>query len=225
MVTASKTPVVLCWSGGKDSAMALFELRNSAEYEVVALLTTVTRDFDRISMHGVSRTLLHRQAELVGVPLDEVWISLGAGNAEYEASMEQMLTGYRTRGITTVAFGDIFLEDLRAYREENLKRVEMDAIFPIWKRETRELAREFIAAGFRSITCCVDSRHLDESFLGRVIDDNFLMALPEGVDPCGENGEYHSFAFAGPIFRQSLPVRTGEMVRRDSFMFCDLLPI
>jgi uncharacterized protein (TIGR00290 family) len=218
-------PVVLCWSGGKDSAMALHVLRNAPEYDVVALLTTVTRDFDRISMHGVRRALLHRQAAALGLPVDEVWISAGAANSEYEAQMGAVLARYRERGIATVAFGDIFLEDLRTYREENLRRVGMQAIFPIWKRETRALADEFISLGFRSCTCCVDSRKLDESFLGRVIDESFLAALPPDVDPCGENGEFHSFTFAGPIFEQPIPVQSGETVCRDSFLFRDLLPI
>jgi len=218
-------PIVLCWSGGKDSAMALHVLRKSSEYQVVGLLTTLTRDFERISMHGVRRDLLHRQAAALGLPVDEVWITAGAGNAEYEKQMGEMLRRYRERGIEAIAFGDIFLEDLRVYREENLRRVGMRAVFPIWKRETRGLADEFISLGFRSRTCCIDSRRLDEAFLGRVIDDEFVAALPDDVDPCGENGEFHSFTFAGPIFENEIRVETGETVRRDSFLYCDLLPI
>jgi uncharacterized protein (TIGR00290 family) len=219
-----KQPVAFCWSGGKDSALALFELRQSAEYEVVALLTTLTRDFERISMHGVRRELLLRQATSIGLPLDEVWISPGASNAEYEARMREQLAMYRSRNITRVAYGDIFLEDLRIYREQNLARLEMQALFPIWKRDTRELIETFLTCGFRSITCCIDTKKLDDSFVGREIDRRFVSELPAGVDPCGENGEFHSYACGGPLFDQEISVRTGETVRRDSFLFCDLLP-
>ena len=223
-----KTPVVFCWSGGKDSALALFELQTCpafAKYEVVALLTTMTRDFNRVSMHGVRRELLHRQAAELGLPIDEVWISQGAGNAEYETQMAEMLAEYRQRGINAVAFGDIFLEDLRVYREQNLAKVGMQALFPIWKRDTRELLESFLAHEFRSITCCIDTRKLGDSFVGRQIDRQFLNELPPDVDPCGENGEFHSFACAGPVFAREIRIRTGETVRRDSFLFCDLLPI
>lgn len=220
-----KQPVVFCWSGGKDSALALFELRRSADYEVVALVTTLTREFDRISMHGVRRDLLHRQAAAIGLPIAEVWISQGASNAEYEAEMGRTLAGFRQRSICSVAFGDIFLEDLRAYRERQLAGLGMQALFPIWKRDTHELMDTFLAAGFRSITCCIDTRKLDDSFVGRDIDRRFLHDLPAGVDPCGENGEFHSYACAGPLFADAIPVRRGETVRRDSFLFCDLLPI
>ena len=223
-----KTPVAFCWSGGKDSALALFELRRRPEYagyEVVALLTTMTRDYNRVSMHGVRRELLHQQAVELGLPVDEVWISQGAANAEYESRMDEMLAEYRRRGIHTVAFGDIFLEDLRTYRERNLSRVGMQCLFPIWKRDTRELLESFLANEFRSVTCSIDTRKLPDSFVGRQIDRNFLDELPSGVDPCGENGEFHSFACAGPVFAREIPVCIGETVRRDSFLFCDLLPI
>ena len=219
-----KEPVAFCWSGGKDSALALFELRQSAKYEVIALLTTLTRGFERISMHGVRRELLLRQAAAIGLPLDEVWITQGASNAEYETEMGRMLESYRGRGVGTVAFGDIFLEDLRVYRERNLAKFGMRALFPIWKRDTRELVDTFLARGFRSITCCIDTRKLDESFVGREIDRRFLDDLPAGVDPCGENGEFHSYTCSGPLFDREISVRRGETVRRDSFLFCDLLP-
>ncbi|MGQ0636012.1 MAG: hypothetical protein ACT4QC_15485 [Planctomycetaceae bacterium] len=217
-------PVILCWSGGKDSALALHALRQGAQFDVVGLLTTMTRDYDRISMHGVRRDLLHRQAASVGVPLVEVWISQGAANAEYEAQMEVALLEYRGRGVRQVAFGDIFLEDLRAYRERNLAKVAMEGVFPIWRRDTRELAKSFVRLGFRATTCCIDTRRLDDHFVGRTMDDAFFRDLPADVDPCGENGEFHSFAWAGPVFTTEIPVCTGELVRRDSFLFCDLLP-
>jgi uncharacterized protein (TIGR00290 family) len=219
-----REPVAFCWSGGKDSALALFELLQSPDYEVVSLLTTLTRDFERISMHGVRRELLHRQAEAIGLPVDEVWISQGASNAEYETEMGRALEAYRQRNIDNVAFGDIFLEDLRTYREENLAKLGMRALFPIWKRDTRELIDTFLARGFRSITCCIDIRRLDDSFVGREIDRQFLSDLPAGVDPCGENGEFHSYACGGPLFAEEIRVRRGEIVRKDSFLFCDLLP-
>jgi uncharacterized protein (TIGR00290 family) len=217
-------PLVMCWSGGKDSALALYALRERAEYDVVALLTTMTRDRDRISMHGVRRELLLRQASSLGLPLEEVWISQGAGNAEYEAQMETALQRFRSRGIRHVAFGDIFLEDLRAYREQNLAKLAMEAVFPIWKRDTRELVQEFLNSEFRATTCCIDTRRLDDSFVGRVMDQQFFRDLPADVDPCGENGEFHSLAWGGPIFNGEISVRAGERVRRDSFLFCDLLP-
>jgi uncharacterized protein (TIGR00290 family) len=219
-----KEPVAFCWSGGKDSALALFELRASPQYEVVALVTTLTRDFERISMHGVRRELLLQQAAAIGLPIDEVWISQGASNAEYETEMGRMIEVYRRRKINRVAFGDIFLEDLRVYREQNLAKLGMQALFPIWKRDTRELIGTFLALGFRSITCCIDTRRLDDSFVGREIDRRFLSDLPAGIDPCGENGEFHSYTCAGPLFDREIPVRCGETVRRDSFLFCDLLP-
>ncbi|MBI3862548.1 MAG: ATP-binding protein, partial [Planctomycetia bacterium] len=159
------------------------------------------------------------------LPVDEVWISQGAANAEYESQMEMQLASYRERGIRTVAFGDIFLEDLRAYRERNLEKVGMQALFPIWKRDTRELLETFLAHEFRSITCCIDTRRLDDSFVGREIDRQFLADLPPDVDPCGENGEFHSFACGGPLFASAIDVRRGETRRRDSFLFCDLIPI
>lgn len=219
-----KEPVAFCWSGGKDSALALFELRQSADYEVVALMTTLTRDFNRISMHGVRRELLLRQAESIGLPLDEVWISQGASNAEYEAQMAKQLTKYRVAGIARMAFGDIFLEDLRLYREQNLARLGLEALFPIWKRDTEELIETFLARGFRSITCCIDTRKLSDSFVGREIDRRFVSELPAGGDPCGENGEFHSYTCGGPLFDREIAVRTGETRRQDSFLFCDLLP-
>ncbi|HTI51776.1 MAG TPA: ATP-binding protein [Planctomycetaceae bacterium] len=220
---SNRQPVVMCWSGGKDSALALHELRQSAEFEVVALLTTMTRDVDRISMHGVRRELLQRQREALGLPAEEVWITQGASNAEYEGQMDAALTRFRREGVSFVAFGDIFLEDLRIYRERNLARLGMEALFPIWKRPTDELIATFLGLGFRSTTCCIDTRKLDESFVGREIDEQFVRALPAGVDPCGENGEFHSFAWSGPIFGEDIPICCGETVRRDSFLFCDLL--
>lgn len=221
---AVKKSILMSWSGGKDSAMALHELQKSGGFQIAAVLTTITDVFDRISMHGVRRALLERQAESLGLPLHVVTISPGCVNREYESKMEQALKTHQLNGIESVAFGDIFLEDLRKYRETNLARIGMTALFPIWKRPTARLAREFLTMGFRGIVTCVDPRCLDASFAGRMIDENFLRDLPGNVDPCGENGEFHSFVFDGPIFRQSVPFTVGEVVLRDSFYFCDLLP-
>src|ERR1700729_2867119 len=178
-------PGLVCWSGGKYSCMALHQLRRDPLREVVALLTTVTEGYDRISMHGVRRILLERQAAALGLPLEIVTIPPQCVNAEYESRMEAMLLTWKNRGVTEVAFGDIFLQDLREYREKNLARVGMKTLFPLWLRPTNELAREFVAQGFRAVTVCVDPKILDESFVGREIDGDFLAALPTKADPCG----------------------------------------
>ncbi len=211
-------PILFCWSGGKDSALALHTLLQQSEVRVAALLTTVTEGYDRISMHGVRRELLRRQAESLRLPLHEVFIPPQCGNPIYEARMEEALLKYVEQGIRHVAFGDIFLEDLRLYREKNLARVAMQALFPIWKRGT-EFADEF--AG---VAVCIDSRVLNPSFAGRQLDESFFADLPPGVDPCGENGEFHTFVFDGPIFSRPIDFTLGEVVQRDSFIFRDLLP-
>lgn len=220
----TREPILFCWSGGKDSAMALRALLLREDVRVVALLTTATETYDRISMHGVRRELLERQAQSIGLPLDEVFIPPQCVNPIYEARMEEALRIYLGQGVRKVAFGDIFLEDLRAYREKNLARIGMSALFPIWKRDTRELARSFLADSFRAFTVCIDPRVLAASFAGRELNESFFRDLPPHADPCGENGEYHTFVFDGPIFREPIPVRTGEMLHRDGFVFCDLLP-
>jgi uncharacterized protein (TIGR00290 family) len=217
-------PILFCWSGGKDSAMALHALLQRNDVRVTALLTTVTGGYERISMHGVRRELLERQAQSIGLPLHEVRIPPQCVNPIYEARMEEALGVHYQTGVRTVAFGDIFLEDLRAYREKNLARIGMTAIFPIWKRDTRELIRNFHAARFRSIAVCVDPKVLDRSFAGRELDQQFFLDLPSAVDPCGENGEFHTFVFDGPVFHKPISVRTGEILERDSFIYCDLLP-
>ncbi|OGI31329.1 MAG: ATP-binding protein [Candidatus Melainabacteria bacterium RIFOXYA12_FULL_32_12] len=219
-----KEKIIFSWSSGKDSSLCLYEVMKSGKYEVVSLLTTISEDYDRISMHGVPRVLLERQAESIGLPLNKIFISPCPDNSEYEAKMEEFLLSYKEKGVETVAFGDIFLDSLRKYREEKLAVVDMKALFPLWKRNTVDITRKFIDLGFKTITTCVDSNLLDKSFVGRIIDDNFLGELPENVDPCGENGEYHSFAFDGPIFRESIGFKTGEIVLRDGFYYCDLIP-
>ena len=218
--------MLVAWSGGKDSALALREILADARYRVAALLTTVTAQYDRISMHGVRRTLLRRQAESLGLPLEEVVISPGARNDEYEANMSTALADLRTRipGLDTVVFGDLFLADIRAYRERMLARIGMRALFPLWLRDTRTLAHEFIRLGYRAVLVCVDGAQLGGEFTGREFDVDLLRDLPQDVDPCGENGEFHTFVYAGPGLGQPVRHERGPVVVRDArFVYCDLV--
>jgi uncharacterized protein (TIGR00290 family) len=216
--------VLFCWSGGKDSAMALDAVGRCPDVRVTSLLATITEGYDRISMHGVRRELLERQADSIGLPLREVFIPPDCVNPVYEARMGEAMQAEYARGIRKVVFGDIFLEDIRAYRERNLARIGMTGLFPLWKQDTRQLARHLVAAGFRAVTVCVDSRVLEPGFAGRELDESFFRDLPPGVDPCGENGEFHTFVFDGPIFRAPVSFTRGEVVERGSFHFCDLIP-
>ncbi len=216
-------PIALCFSGGKDSAMALQEIRRRGEYRVAELVTTVTDAYDRVSMHGVRRTLLRRQAESLGLPATEVVVPPESSNAIYEREMRKAFSNIRDKGISQVAFGDIFLEDLRDYRERQLAASGLTCLFPLWRKPTRSLARTFIEEGFRAVTVCVNSKVLDESFAGRPFDTTFLNDLPSSVDPCGENGEFHTFVFDGPIFSRPIEFAHGETVERDGFFFHDLL--
>jgi uncharacterized protein (TIGR00290 family) len=214
--------VLFCWSGGKDSAMVLHALRQRADVRISGLLTTLTDEYDRISMHGVRRVLLLRQAAALGLPLQEVRIPPQCVNPLYEERMRKAMLLERRNGVSSVAFGDIFLEDLRAYRERNLAQVGLKAIFPIWKSDTRMLARKFCKMGFRALTVSVDPRKLSRAFVGRELDESFIRDLPVDVDPCGENGEFHTFVYDGPIFSAPIAVERGEVVERDGFYFCDL---
>jgi uncharacterized protein (TIGR00290 family) len=216
--------LLFCWSGGKDSSMALHRLQVTGEYEVVGLLTTVTEAYDRISMHGVRRSLLRQQCESIGLPLHEIALSANADNEEYESKMKGSMLEWKAKGIATIGFGDIFLEDLKRYREENLAKVGMKPHFPLWKRNTAELARQFVRVGFKAVLTCVNPKELDSSFAGRVIDDQFLDDLPDSVDPCGENGEYHSFVYEGPIYSEPIAIEVGQVVERNGFTFCDITP-
>ena len=218
--------ILFSWSGGKDSAMALQAVLSDRRYEVVSLLTTVTADYERISMHGVRRELLVQQAAALGLPLVEIRVPKRATNQEYEAVMGDTLDRHKARGVSGVAFGDIFLEDLRDYRERNLRRIGLTGLFPIWKRDTRALMQSLLASGFKAITTCVDTQSLSRDLVGRSIDEQFLADLPPSADVCGENGEYHSFVFDGPIFGRGIPHRKGERVLREKrFYFCDLVPV
>jgi uncharacterized protein (TIGR00290 family) len=205
---------VFCWSGGKDSALALHKMLQDDRYSVVSLLTTCNEAFARVSMHGVRLELVQAQARAVGLPLDVVSVGQASSNDEYERQMSACLLGHKERGVTSVVFGDIFLEDLRLWREQNLARIGMNGIFPLWKIDSRKVIGEFINLGFRSIVCCVSDAYLDETALGRAIDWGFVDTLPLDVDPCGENGEFHSFAYAGPVFNHPIDVTVGEKVYR-----------
>ena len=213
------------WSGGKDSAIALYEIQKSSNYEILALLTTITEDYDRVSMHGLRRILLEQQAKSLGISLEKVFISKDASNEEYESKMKESLLKYKNAGVHSVVFGDIFLQDIRKYREVYLAKIGMKGVFPIWRRNTTELAHTFIDLRFKAITICVDSNVLDKRFVARDFDKQFLSELPPIVDPCGENGEFHSFVYDGPIFRENILFKKGEIVLRDNrFYYCDLIP-
>jgi uncharacterized protein (TIGR00290 family) len=216
--------LILSWSGGKDSALALGVLR-ARHRDVTALLTTLTEEYDRVSMHGVRRSLLLAQAASLGLPLEEVWIPPDASNAIYEERMRAVLTKYLKSGVKQVAFGDLFLEDIREYRESRLKELGMEATFPLWHRKTERLAARFLKLGFKAVTCCVDPRRLSRDFCGVPYDEDFLARLPPGVDPCGENGEFHTFVFDGPLFSERVAFKAGEVVLRGGFYFADLIPV
>jgi uncharacterized protein (TIGR00290 family) len=217
-------PVTFSWSAGKDSAFGLWTLLRDSAYEIRVLLTTVTEGYERVSMSGVREELLNRQAEVLGLPLVKVKIPPDCPNELYEERMNAALTSEALGEIDHVAFSDLFLEDVRAYREERLGWAGKQGVFPLWGRDTSELAREMVAAGFRAVVVCVDPRVLDSSFAGRDFDSEFLDELPDGVDPCGENGEFHTFVWDAPMYRAPIPCRTGEVLTRDGFVFCDVLP-
>ncbi|MGB7568661.1 MAG: diphthine--ammonia ligase [Chitinivibrionales bacterium] len=217
--------ILFSWSGGKDSALALHSLINNKNFDILALLTTVTADFGRISMHGVRQELLVQQAESIGLPLEKVVISKNSSNEEYEEKLKAALLRYKNEGAGSVAFGDIFLEDLKKHREENLAKIGMKGMFPLWKQSSYVLAKRFIDLKFKAIVTCVDGNQLDGKFCGRMFDESFLSDLPKNVDCCGENGEFHSFVFGGPIFKKNILFSAGEIVKRDDrFYFCDLGP-
>ncbi len=220
----AKPKVLLSWSSGKDSAWALHELRLADQVDVVGLLTTVTSEYDRVSMHGVRTQLLRAQAAAVGIELVPVEIPAVCTNADYEAAMVRVLAYAVGLGVSAVAFGDLFLEDVRRYREERLAGTGVRPLFPLWGRDTRELAREMIDGGCRALLASVDPRACPAEFAGRAFDSALLDALPSGVDPCGERGEFHTFVWDGPMFAHPVPVCAGEIVERDGFVFADLLP-
>ncbi len=217
-------PIVFSFSGGKDSSLALYRLMRS-NYKIVSLITTITNDYNRVSMHGISEKLLIEQVNSIGLPLHLIHIPSACVNEEYERIMYENLLFYKNLGVEYVGFGDIFLEDVRAYRENNLKKLNMRGIFPIWGENTKNLAEEFIKLGFKAIVVCVNLDVLDISFLGREFDENSIKELKDNVDICGENGEFHTFVYDGPIFRKALNVKTGHVVIRENYGYIDLLTI
>jgi uncharacterized protein (TIGR00290 family) len=220
----SRPKAVVSWSSGKDSAFALQEIRATDAYELVGVLTTVTAAFGRVSMHGVREELLDAQIASLGLPCRKIYIPSPCPNSVYEREMADVLTEAKRNGVTHVLFGDLFLQDIRAYREQRLAQLGLEGVFPLWMRDTTRLAREMLDAGIQATLTCVDLRKLDASFAGRPFDADLLRSLPAGIDPCGENGEFHTFVSAGPMFRVSIPVTVGEVVQRDGFAFADLLP-
>lgn len=210
-----KSQAIFNWSGGKDSALALYKVRQAGHYDVQTLLTTVSTPYQRISMHGVRTALLERQAAALGLPCRQLLLPEMPSMATYEQLMGDTMRELHAAGATASIFGDIFLEDLRRYREAKLAEVGLEAVFPLWGAPTAALIREFIGLGFKTITTCVNAQYLDRSFVGRVIDEEFLRDLPAGVDPCGENGEFHTFVFDGPLFSQPIAFEKGEIVYRE----------
>jgi uncharacterized protein (TIGR00290 family) len=215
---------LLSWSTGKDSAWSLHVLRQMPEIEVVGLFSTVNAAFDRVAMHAVRRQILEAQAAAAGLPLSVIEIPSPCPNEVYEAQLGAFVAEQREAGVAAMAFGDLFLEDIRAYREAKLAGSGIAPLFPLWGRDTAALAREMIAGGLRAHLTCVDPRKLPASFAGRAFDASLLADLPEGVDPCGENGEFHTCVVAGPMFSAPLAVAAGEVMERDGFVFADLLP-
>jgi len=216
--------VMLAWSSGKDSAWSLFELRQDPDIQVVGLLTTLNEQFDRVAMHAVRHELLQRQAEAAGLPLMTVGLPWPCSNEEYERRMAQACERMKADGVEAIAFGDLYLEDVRAYREKQLAGTGLTPLFPLWKRPTDELARSMIAGGQRARLTSVDPKQLGREFAGREFDLALLADLPAGVDPCGENGEFHSFVYESPAFSAPIAVESGEVVERDGFIFADVLP-
>ena len=214
----------LSWSSGKDSAWALHVMRLRGDYEITALLTTINRTHNRVAMHAVREALLDAQAAAAGLPIVKVEIPSPCPNEIYERAMSEAMAQARAEGVTHMVFGDLFLEDIRQYREENLAKCNMTPVFPLWGLGTRILAEEMLAAGLRAYLTCVDPKKLDASFAGRTFDKNLLADFPQCIDPCGENGEFHTFACDGPMFASPIPVEVGEIVARDGFIFADLLP-
>jgi uncharacterized protein (TIGR00290 family) len=214
--------VALSWSSGKDSAWSLKLLRQDPSIEVAALITTINEEFDRVAMHAVRRELVELQAASAGLPLWKIGLPWPCSNEEYEARMRQVCVRAVQEDIRAIAFGDLFLTDIRAYRERQLTGTGLEPLFPVWQIPTGQLAREMIAAGVRAKITCIDPKKLPREFAGRDFDAAFLNDLPPGVDPCGENGEFHSFVYAGPMFREPIPVEVGEIVERDGFIFADV---
>ncbi|KQT31127.1 ATP-binding protein [Chryseobacterium sp. Leaf405] len=233
-----KPKAIFNWSSGKDSALALYKILHEDQFEITSLLTSINKEFQRISMHGVPVPLLQKQAESLGFPLIKMELPKEPSMEEYRKIMSKTMNEIKSHGVTHSIFGDIFLEDLRQYREDQLQTIGMKAVFPLWKQNTTDLIREFLDLGFKTIITCVNETYLDKSFAGRIVDENFINDLPKNVDPCGENGEFHTFTFDGPIFKTPIDFEIGETVKKTYpkpksnendeegeyvFWFCDLI--
>ena len=217
--------VLISWSGGKDSALALYNVLKEKKIKIKLLFTTISEEYNRISMHGVRTELLEAQARSLGFNLRIIKLPKDVGNDEYAAIMKKEMLSLKSIKIDEIIFGDIFLEDVREYRESNLSKIGMAARFPLWGKSTKEIAKEFINLGFKAIITCTDSTFLDDSYIGQLYNDDFLLSLPSNVDPCGENGEFHTFVFGGPIFSYPIQFKKGDIVfREDRFYFVDLIP-
>jgi len=214
---------MMSWSSGKDSAWALYQLQNNPEIDLVGLFCTINKEFNRVTMHGVRVELLQKQADNIGLPLEIIEIPYPCSNIEYEQIMGEFVEKAKKMHIENFAFGDLFLEEVRNYREEKLKNSGIKAIFPIWGIPTDELSRKMITNGLRTIITCINPKQTPDKFIGKEFDDNFLASLPETIDPCGENGEFHSFVFDGPMFKEKINIVLGDIVQRDDFVFADIL--
>ncbi len=235
----------LNWSSGKDAALALYKLQNTEKYQVDKLVTTVNSEVDRVSMHGLRTELLIKQSESIGIPLQLISLKGTVSMSVYNDTMNEVVTNLKSQEYTHSVFGDIFLEDLKEYREEHLNKLGITAVFPLWKKDTKKLISEFIDLGFKAITICVNAKVLDKSFCGRLVDMEFIKSLPANVDPCGENGEFHTFVYDGPNFKEPVTFKVGDIIERKyspsktkddcfkdktrswdtGFWYCDLLPI
>lgn len=220
----TKKKTLLSWSSGKDSAWTLYQLQHAEDIELVGLVTTVNQTHQRVAMHAVRVTLLKLQAQAAGLPLHIINIPHPCSNEAYNAAMNGFFVSIKDQGITHMAFGDLYLEDIRQYRIDNLKETGLSPLFPLWLKPTKQLAEDMLAGGLKTRITCVDPKQLPANFVGREFDNAFLSDLPEGVDPCGENGEFHSFAYSGPMFKQEIPITSGEIIERDGFVFADLKP-
>ena len=216
---------LLSWSSGKDSAWSLHVVRQRGDVDVVGLVTTVNQAHARVAMHAVREELLDLQAQATGLPLIKVLLPWPCSNDQYEAAMTATIARARAEGVTGMVFGDLFLEDIRRYREEKLRGTGVEPLFPLWNVPTGQLARDMVAGGLRAMLTCVDPRQMPARFVGRNFDATLLAELPGSVDPCGERGEFHTFAWAGPMLRRPVPVRLGEIVERDGFAFADFMPV
>lgn len=213
----------MAWSGGKDSALALAKALESDEIEVVGLLTTVSLPYDRVTMHGVRRSLVQKQSEKIGLPLHIVWLPPNPSNEVYDNLMGEAMLKLKSQGVEGVVFGDLWLEDVRAYRESRLSKVGISALFPLWGKPSKQIVSDFLKQSYSAIVVCVDTEFLPDEFCGRNLDEDFFASLPEGVDPCGERGEFHSFVTYAPFFSEPIQVKVGEKVQRGRFVYCELV--